>query len=290
MRTRVSKVCFRCKKEYKTRNYSQKYCSAKCREFQYKQDRGADCIRCGKLINSTNSSSMCQKCYNASLLRVIKCTFCGNDFHASGNGKSKFCSQRCRGGYFNAKENAKRVGKKTWKNYKRPMSNLWDESWLRHQYIDLRKSAVTISTELGVSHQTVYYWLKCFDIDTSYKIDRHPRWRTGRYLYGGYYWIRGENGKPQQEHRYVMEKHIGRKLARSEIVHHIDGDPLNNKIDNLKLVSRTQHIDYTYICSDCPLKKEVRLLRWQIKELSAQLSSVLTVMDKVKERDVGLTK
>lgn len=37
------------------------------------------------------------------------------------------------------------------------------------------------------------------------------------------------------EHRDKMEKKLGRKLKRSEIVHHIDGDPTNNDIDNLQL-------------------------------------------------------
>lgn len=37
------------------------------------------------------------------------------------------------------------------------------------------------------------------------------------------------------EHRYVMEQHIGRYLTPKEIVHHIDGNPSNNAIENLQL-------------------------------------------------------
>jgi len=43
------------------------------------------------------------------------------------------------------------------------------------------------------------------------------------------------------EHRYLMEKHIGRKLEKAEIVHHIDGDKLNNDISNLKIMNRSSH-------------------------------------------------
>jgi hypothetical protein len=43
------------------------------------------------------------------------------------------------------------------------------------------------------------------------------------------------------EHRVVMENHIGRPLTSNEIVHHKDGNKMNNKIDNLELMLRTEH-------------------------------------------------
>lgn len=38
-----------------------------------------------------------------------------------------------------------------------------------------------------------------------------------------------------------MEKRLGRKLTRSEIVHHIDKNKHNNNDDNLKLETRSEH-------------------------------------------------
>ena len=40
-----------------------------------------------------------------------------------------------------------------------------------------------------------------------------------------------------RQHRYVMERKIGRKLRKSEEVHHLDNDKTNNKPENLVLCS-----------------------------------------------------
>jgi HNH endonuclease len=50
------------------------------------------------------------------------------------------------------------------------------------------------------------------------------------------------NGKRIAEHRATMEDHLGHPLSRGEIVHHIDGDPLNNNIENLMVMTRADHL------------------------------------------------
>ena len=44
-----------------------------------------------------------------------------------------------------------------------------------------------------------------------------------------------------REHRAIMERHLGRKLEPWEIVHHKDGDTLNNAISNLEVMDCGAH-------------------------------------------------
>lgn len=60
----------------------------------------------------------------------------------------------------------------------------------------------------------------------------------------GSYKIVRVNGRYVYQHRLIVEKHIGRKLLRTEIVHHINGDRTDNRIENLLLTDMRTHMAY----------------------------------------------
>lgn len=58
----------------------------------------------------------------------------------------------------------------------------------------------------------------------------------------GYVKLYLSNGKVVEEHRFIIEQNIGRKLKRTEEVHHIDKNRQNNTLSNLEIKDKLEHL------------------------------------------------
>lgn len=114
-----------------------------------------------------------------------------------------------------------------------------NKQWLYEYYIIKQKSLREIADICNLKcHQTLMYWLKKFNIPA------RQNWSKNLiHLGANGYLIISVSGKKggMLYHRYLMEKHLGRSLKRHEVVHHKDGNKLNNDISNLEIVSHIIH-------------------------------------------------
>jgi hypothetical protein len=70
----------------------------------------------------------------------------------------------------------------------------------------------------------------CFSLKTKFSSETIA---TNKYL---------RHGKSSQhEHRFLAEERLGRKLQSNEVVHHINCNPLDNRLENLMVLDRRTH-------------------------------------------------
>jgi len=154
-----------------------------------------------------------------------------------------------------------------WNKPKHPVT----KEFLIREYIKKKRGACEIAKELGFGKTYLYSFLKQYNIPIrnmqeagklrrgKYTGINNFTWKGGRYKdKSGYVLIShpshpnsGSNGYIR-EHRFVMEKKIGRYLTPLEVVHHKNGIKDDNRIENLELVHQSKNLMYMLNAIKCP--------------------------------------
>ena len=69
----------------------------------------------------------------------------------------------------------------------------------------------------------------------------HFNWKGGKFFDGKYIKVTISPNTQKREHVIVMEKKLGRPLTKNECVHHINHNCIDNRIENLMLITRKEH-------------------------------------------------
>lgn len=107
-------------------------------------------------------------------------------------------------------------------------------------------------TSTIISRRMDKYGIKKYPIDEARHIfeskEKAPNWKGGRKISRKGYIMLFKPDYPYSmpngyvyEHRYVMEQHLGRPLSHDEVVHHINLNKHDNRLENLKLLTNAEH-------------------------------------------------
>ena len=122
---------------------------------------------------------------------------------------------------------------------------------------------------------------RCFDCAQKKRLtgETNPRWNGGvRYDPSHGFYVRVSPDHPFYamsmsaggqcyiaEHRLVMAMHLGKLLEKWEVVHHINGDNTDNRLDNLELLPKqSDHLPYNL------QQAQIRDLQDRVTQLEAE--------------------
>jgi len=127
-----------------------------------------------------------------------------------------------------------------------------DDDRMRELYTTKRLTTWQIAAEMGIAQATVCEHLRRMGIlrtkqeaqRVRYSGQPHKRLEDNGHGYAEIFMPEHPNARANGyllEHRYIMSHLLGRPLQDDEVVHHINGDPKDNRIGNLRLMRHGQH-------------------------------------------------
>ena len=134
---------------------------------------------------------------------------------------------------------------------KKGMTDEEFKDYLIFEYKD--NSIREIAHKLNVTQVAIRKYFKKYNIPFKEKKDTYlrgakaPNWNGGRHMHNGYIEIYAPKHPHKNkrnciyEHQKVMEDYLGRYLEKGEVVHHKDLCKTNNNIENLQLLTMSEH-------------------------------------------------
>lgn len=212
-RTGVLRDCDTCSATFyviPARIKTSRFCSRECRNKSVKKQAEKTCLCCGNVFtNGGTTRSYCSsKCYNKHRENFKFCLLCEKPLNPR---SSKYCSTDCRArGRITRKE-------KPCENCGKVFSH---EAATKARFcsIPCRKEGRKLKGPGAKQKRKDGYIAVYFPT--------HPDAGSNRHVL---------------EHRLVMEQVLGRRLLRTEQVHHINGIRDDNRLENLQILSAADH-------------------------------------------------
>ena len=141
-----------------------------------------------------------------------------------------------------------------------------NKEWLNDQYINLGKKIKEIAREQEVSTSTINSWLNKHSLFKYGNGYFRPLKKNKKFLKKNRGYYISYKGKQKKYSRVVMEEFLGRELSSNEIVHHINFDKLDDRIENLIIVTKAEHLNIHLNIDLMKLLLEKQIIYFDIKD------------------------